>query len=48
VNGTFHHALPPVFAPVKVSIGTHQVGFSTTNGETDSDGQDFFTMALIF
>lgn len=47
-ESTRHHALPPVFAPVNVTIGKHQMGFSTTNGDFSTDDGDFFTMALIF
>jgi hypothetical protein len=43
-----HHAFPPVMAVTNLTPGQHQIGFSMTSGETQSDGNDVFCAAVFF
>ncbi len=43
-----HHALPPVMGVTSLTPGSHQIGFSMTSGETQTDGNDNFCMAVFF
>jgi hypothetical protein len=42
-----HLALPPKFAPVQVTYGQHQIGFSMVGPEFQTSGSDFWAMAVF-
>lgn len=41
-----HLALPPMIVPVKLTVGEHQIGFSTSDGNLYSDANDRFCLAV--
>jgi hypothetical protein len=43
-----HQAVPALLAPVALTPGQHQIGISTTTGDFQTDGNDFYTLAVIY
>ena len=46
--GNIHYAFPPHMVPLKLTPGPHKIGFSMTTGDIQSDGNDFYSMAVIY
>ena len=42
-----HHAMPAVFGITELTPGDHQIGFSTTTGDMQTDQNDFFSAAVF-
>ena len=47
-EGNSHQAFPPHLVPMTLTPGSHQIGFSMTSGDIESDSNDFFSLAVIY